>query len=136
MILGDRDRQAVIFANEAFYAAFAAGDIEAMRRCWADDGPIACIHPGWEPLYDRQEIMRSWASILRAPPPVACHDPRVIGEGAMAAVVCYEGIEGQYLIATNMFRRQDDGWRMVHHHGGPTRGRPEPATGQSGRTVN
>ena len=27
------DREAVLFANDAFYAAFAAGDMAAMRAC-------------------------------------------------------------------------------------------------------
>ena len=34
-------------------------------------------------------------------------------------VICYEVIEGQALVATNLFRREKDGWKLVHHQASP-----------------
>ena len=45
---------------------------------------------------------------------------------ASGVVVCYEEIEGQFLIATNMFVRDGPLWKMIHHQSGPTQGRPPP----------
>ena len=42
------DDEAVLFANEAFYRAFADRDVEAMDEVWAQGVPVACIHPGWQ----------------------------------------------------------------------------------------
>ena len=36
--------------------------------------------------------------------------------GDAAFVICTERIPGVELIATNVFVREDDAWKMVHHH--------------------
>jgi hypothetical protein len=118
--------QAILLANEAFYRAFAGHDLAAMERLWAVGVPVSCIHPGWGPLSDRDAVMRSWRRILgdsRAPT-VSCRQPRLFRHGDVAAVICFEAIEGQYLVATNLFVRQEAGWKMVHHQAGPTAERP------------
>ena len=48
------DRMALLFANEAFYAAFAGHDYAAMEALWARHAPVACIHPGWGVLEGRE----------------------------------------------------------------------------------
>lgn len=122
------DEQAVLFANDAFYQAFADCDIAAMDAVWARESPVVCIHPGWEALAGRDEVMASWRGILGnpAPPRIRCLEPRVFAFGALAFVVCYEAIEGSVLVATNLFVREDDNiWRLVHHQAGPTNYRPK-----------
>ena len=37
---------AVLFANDAFYLAFATRDLSAMEALWAKACPVACIHLG------------------------------------------------------------------------------------------
>jgi ketosteroid isomerase-like protein len=131
------DHEAVLFANEAFYQAFAARDLAAMEEVWARHCPVACIHPGWPPLHGRQAVMRSWQGILGNPesPAVACHDARATIFGDSAMVVCFEGVPGGFLVATNLFVRQGAVWKLVHHQAGPTNGQPdeEPAEEGSGR---
>ncbi|MFO1059544.1 MAG: nuclear transport factor 2 family protein [Dongiaceae bacterium] len=128
--------QAILSANDAFYRAFAGHDVAAMDRLWAVGVPVSCLHPGWGPLDGREAVMRSWRRILSSAgaPRVACRAPRLMRYGEVAAVVCFEEIEGQYLVATNLFVRQDDGWRMVLHQAGPTAERPgeeeSPAPGR------
>lgn len=130
------DRDAVLFANEAFYVAFAGGDMDAMKSVWVEDGPVTCIHPGWEPLSGRKRVMESWKAILSNPPPVACRAPRAHVLGGAGYVVCYEEIEGEHLIATNIFVRTAGGYRMVHHQAGPTRGEPPEETKGAAPRVN
>ncbi len=127
------DIDAVLFANEAFYQAFSERDIDAMDELWALDVPVVCLHPGWPPLDGREQVMQSWVSIMANPdsPQVSCHDPQAHVLGDAAYVICYEKIEGQFLVATNMFARQQGRagriWRLVHHHSGPTSGKPSAA---------
>ena len=123
------DEEAVLAANEAFYRAFLARDLEAMDALWARETPVACVHPGWEALIGRDPVMESWAAILGGPgaPQIRCEAPRAFVLGAGAFVICREVLERQgRLIATNVFARERAGWRMVHHQAGPA-GRPAPA---------
>ncbi|MCR9220710.1 MAG: nuclear transport factor 2 family protein [Alphaproteobacteria bacterium] len=123
-------REEVLFVNEAFYQAFAEGDAAAMDALWAVDLPVACLHPGWEPLVEREAIVASWRAILQDPPPVRCLAPRVFDYGETAFVICFEAIRGQALVATNLFAREGGLWRLVHHQAGPTRAEP-PADPQA-----
>ena len=117
-----RDHAAVLFANEAFYAAFAERDLAAMDALWAAEGPVACIHPGWPALVARVEVMASWTRILANPdaPTVSSISPRALLLGDVALVLCHEQIQTAHLVATNVFRRGSDGaWKLVHHQAGP-----------------
>lgn len=119
-------RPAVLFANDAFYTAFATGDLAAMDAVWAKRAPVCCIHPGWTALNDRDAIMESWRGILSAPgggrrqtAAIRCVRPEVFLLGDAAWVACYEILPNGILIATNIFVPEDGAWRMVHHHAGP-----------------
>ena len=120
------DREAVLFANEAFYRAFADRDLTAMAEVWSERSAVVCIHPGWPPVQGREAVLSSWQGILGNPdsPQIQCRAAEAYISGAMAFVVCYEEIQGQYLIATNVFVREGGPWRMVHHHAGATSGAP------------
>ena len=131
---GPVDHDAVLFANEAFYRAFAARDLAAMEEVWARHCPVACIHPGWAPLHGREAVMRSWQGILGNPesPAVACHGARATVFGDSAMVVCFEAVPGGFLVATNLFVRQGAVWKLVHHQAGPTSGQPEDEPAEEG----
>ncbi len=120
------DHEAVLFANEAFYTAFKYRDVAAMEDAWATVVPVTCIHPGWDALHGREEVMASWSSILSSDnaPEINCWAPRAHIYGQAAVVICFEEIAGDYLIATNVFAREGARWRMVHHHAAPTDGEP------------
>ena len=114
-------RDAVLFANEAFYRAFADRDIAAMEETWASEAPVACIHPGWSPVIGRERVLASWRAILANPasPAISCRRPQAFIHGDSAFVICYEEIEGAVLIATNLFVREGRSWKMTHHQAGP-----------------
>ena len=53
------------------------------------------------------------------------------GRDEVAYVICYESIDGEHLIATNVFRHEAGSaggraqWRLLHHQAGPTTGEPD-----------
>ena len=114
------DRDAVLEANLEFYRAFATRDLAAMDALWAQRAPVACLHPGWTALKDRDAIIESWAGILSNPdaPRIACFDEHAFLYGDVALVLCEEELEGGALAASNFFVREDGVWRIAHHQAG------------------
>jgi ketosteroid isomerase-like protein len=108
----------ILAANQAFYDAFRDEDGAAMDAVWARRAPVACIHPGWPALLGRVPVMASWHAIFASgAPAIRCASPRVHAiAGDVAFVVCAELVPGGKLLATNVFVREDDQWRLVHHH--------------------
>ncbi|MEQ8166592.1 MAG: nuclear transport factor 2 family protein [Alphaproteobacteria bacterium] len=115
------ERDAVLFANEAFYLAFRTGDLAAMDALWAQRAPVSCIHPGWAALTGRERVMGGWSAILRhgSGGQIECRHAEVQQYGESALVICYEVLDGTVLVACNGFVKQDGRWRMVHHQAGP-----------------
>ena len=111
------DSDAVLAANLEFYRAFATRDLAAMEALWARAAPVACIHPGWPALSDRDAVMESWQGIFSNPesPRIVCYDEQVLLYGDTAIVICEEELDGGTLIASNLFVREDGAWKMAHH---------------------
>ena len=116
------NEKAVLEANQAFYRAFNAKDIDAMDAVWAQSAEIGCIHPGWNVLVGRDLGMESWEGILQNP-----NQPKIMTGGAtvsllnddVAIVACRELVAGSALAATNIFIQEGGAWKLVHHHSGP-----------------
>lgn len=120
------DEVAVLFANEAFYAAFAGRDFVAMDALWSRHFAVTCTHPGWLPLSGREAVMESWKSILsRDAPAIVCWNAAAHLTNDTAYVLCYEELQRGFLVATNIFVRESGGWKMVHHQAGAC---PPPAS--------
>ncbi|MBI1245115.1 MAG: DUF4440 domain-containing protein [Alphaproteobacteria bacterium] len=116
-----RERPAVLFANEAFYQAFADRDFAAMGALWAESAACVCIHPGWPALSGRKDVLASWQRILQGDTPaIDCHLAEVHFAGETAFVVCYEVVGRDWLVATNAFVREQGRWRLMFHQAGPT----------------
>ncbi len=123
------ERDAVLFCNEAFYRAVNDRDVTALEDLWAADGPVSCLHPGWPAIIGRDQVLSSWRRILShdASPKIVCREPVALLQGDVGIVICYEDVEGQLLVATNVFRRVGRHWRMIHHQAGPTAAELGPA---------
>ncbi|MEU7282995.1 nuclear transport factor 2 family protein [Streptomyces sp. NPDC045431] len=132
------DTEAVELANTAFYEAMERGDFETISDLWLDEayGGISCVHPGWPVLSGRGEVLRSYALIMANTEYIQFFltDVKVSVAGETALVTCTENIlsggpaedgaelgplVGQLVVATNVFRRTPDGWRIWAHHGSP-----------------
>jgi predicted nuclease with RNAse H fold len=118
---GTTEKDKVLSANLEFYRAFTLRDVTAMEALWARTLPVSCVHPGWMALRDRDAVMASWRDILANPeaPRVMCHDEDAVLYGDFAIVTCEEALESNTLVATNIFAREDDAWRLIHHQAGP-----------------
>lgn len=114
-ILSDLD--AVLSANLEFYRAFNDRDYRAMETLWAKTAPVLCIHPGWTAIAGRDHVVQSWRAILANPqsPQVMVHDDRAFLYGDVAIVQCEEELDAGHLAATNMFVREAETWKMIHH---------------------
>ncbi|MER8045674.1 nuclear transport factor 2 family protein [Streptomyces sp. NPDC094032] len=134
----EADRTAVEAANTAFYEAMEQGDFDGVTDLWLDDGatPISCVHPGWPVLSGRGEVLRSYALIMANTDYIQFFltDVEVSLAGDVAVVTCTENIlsggpaedgaslgplVGQLVVATNVFRRTSEGWKVWSHHGSP-----------------
>ena len=116
----------LLFANDAFYIAFNSRDAKAMDEIWARKTPVTCIHPGWQALTSRDDVMESWNAILGNPnsPSIACRGARGSVRDDVGLVICYETIGGAVLVASNIFIREDNTWLLMHHHAGPCESLP------------
>jgi len=113
-----------IDAEEWFYHSFATCSVQDMDKVWGD-GNVVCIHPGSDAIVGRESVMRSWAQIFVAgEPPEINYEVICATENGDIAVHVIEERLGQAelqpsvrVMATNVYTRSADGWRMVEHHG-------------------
>ncbi|MGB8650096.1 MAG: nuclear transport factor 2 family protein [Mycobacteriales bacterium] len=126
-----RDVQA---ANAALYTAFESADIGLMEAVWdtAEPEAVVCVHPGWPMLRGRSEVLRSWAAVMANTDYIQFFltDVQVAVTGQTAVVTCTENVltsadvgDNAAVVATNVFVRRPDGWRLQVHHGSPVLGR-------------
>ncbi|MEU0133844.1 nuclear transport factor 2 family protein [Streptomyces sp. NPDC006296] len=132
------DIAAVEQANTAFYEALERGDLDGLSGLWlpGEDLTVSCVHPGWPVLTGRGEVLRSYALIMANTEYIQFFltDVGVAMTGNTALVTCTENIlsggpaeegdalgplVGQLVVATNVFRRTPDGWKLWSHHGSP-----------------
>jgi ketosteroid isomerase-like protein len=113
-------------ANARFYRAFETLDIEEMDRVWVHGEHARCVHPGWPLLRGWNAVRTSWQRIFENTGEMrfTLADVNVTVGGDLAWVTCTENILSEVngrvavtaILATNLFERGADGWRIVHHH--------------------
>ena len=123
------DRDAVLEANAAFYAAFGRLDLKRMEEVWLRAPYIKCVHPGWGLLVGWGPVMESWERIFSGTLEMRCTLTGVQAEvcGDLAWVVLTENIDSRHrdrkveahVQATNLFERRNRRWFLVHHQGSP-----------------
>lgn len=114
----------------SFYEAMQAGDIDKLMACWADEDDIVCIHPGGPRLVGNVAIRAAFEELfangtVNAKPEQVCKVESLTS--AMhnvverIAVLTNEGPQQALVLATNVYQRTPQGWRMVAHHASPGR---------------
>jgi ketosteroid isomerase-like protein len=112
----------------AFYKALQNADIEKLMACWADEDEIVCIHPGgprvvgpgairatFEAMFANGSI-RAWPQQVRKTVSVASCVHNLLEK---VEVLTPQGPKTAWVIATNVYHRTAQGWRLVAHHASP-----------------
>ena len=127
------DHREVEAVNTAFYQAFESADLDAMLDLWLEDPEALCVHPGALPVRGTSAISRSWALIMANTPYIQFFltDVEVSVIEDVASVTCTENVltgdettgpdafGGAKAVATNVFVRTPEGWRLWIHHASP-----------------
>ncbi|WP_409234729.1 nuclear transport factor 2 family protein [Streptomyces sp. PA5.6] len=113
---------------------------------------VSCVHPGWPVLTGRGEVLRSYALIMANTEYIQFFltDLKVGVAGDTALVTCTENIlsggpppegggelgplVGQLVVATNVFRRTPDGWKLWSHHASPVLAETDDEEGEESPT--
>lgn len=112
----------------AFYDALQSGDIEKLMACWGDEDDIVCVHPGSARLVGPAAIRAAFDAMfsngtVRAQPikvrKVEAMSASVHSVLERIEVLTEEGPRHAYVIATNVYHKTAQGWRMVAHHASP-----------------
>ena len=112
----------------AFYEALQSGDIDKLMACWADEDDIVCVHPGGSRLLGAGAIRTAFEAMF-AHGSIRAHAEKVRKVESMGAslhsvlerieVMTEEGPRHAYVIASNVYHKTAQGWRMVAHHASP-----------------
>jgi ketosteroid isomerase-like protein len=108
-----------------FYEALQQADLDKLMAVWSDDDEIACVHPGGPRVLGHAAIRASFEALF-ANGPVALQPQgvkRVLGLGCAVhhvnervSITRGEGPRSAWLLATNVYLKTAQGWRMVAHH--------------------
>jgi ketosteroid isomerase-like protein len=119
-------------ANQEFYQAFESLDIGRMDRIWAQQEYVTCIHPGWTLRIGWPAVRDSWVLIFNNTFSMKFDltEIQVQVAGDVAWVICTENITSRQgeatqesrVLATNLYERVGEQWKIIHHHGSPVMG--------------
>jgi ketosteroid isomerase-like protein len=115
-------------AEAQFYDALRDGDLERLMAVWADDDDVVCVHPGGARVVGPRAVRAAFEAIF-ANGHIVVHAEHVKRVQAMGSavhsvleridVVTVEGPRTGWIVATNVYVKTSQGWRMVAHHASP-----------------
>ena len=114
--------------ESSFYEAMQTGDLDKLMACWSDDDDIVCVHPGGPRLIGSTAIRAAFEAMfangtINAKPQQVCKVESLTS--AMHNVIerlhinTAEGRQEAVVVATNVYQRTAQGWRLVAHHASP-----------------
>ena len=111
--------------EHAFYDALQNGDLERLMACWADEDDIVCVHPGGPRLLGHEAIRATFeamfanGSVMAMPEKLHRHDDGHCAVHSLVervAVLTDDGPQHAYVLATNVYVKTAQGWRLATHH--------------------
>jgi ketosteroid isomerase-like protein len=114
--------------EQQFYEALQRADIERVMAVWSDDDDISCVHPGGPRLVGAAAIRASFDAMfgngtIDAYPEkvrrLQTHACAVHSVLERVRVLSAEGMQTAWVVATNVYLKTVQGWRLVAHHASP-----------------
>ena len=112
----------------SFYEALQGADIDKLMACWADEDEIVCVHQGGARLVGAGAIRATFEAMF-ANGSIQARPERVRKVESLASavhnvlerieVLTAEGPRHAWVIATNVYHKTAQGWRLVAHHASP-----------------
>jgi ketosteroid isomerase-like protein len=111
-----------------FYEALREADIDKLMALWADDDEVMCVHPGGPRVVGTRAIRAAFEAIFgNGGIPVQPERVRRVHSLAAAvhsvvervSMVTNEGPQTGSVMATNVYLKTSQGWRIVMHHASP-----------------
>ncbi|MCZ2497049.1 DUF4440 domain-containing protein [Xylophilus sp. Kf1] len=108
-----------------FYDALRSGDLARLMACWADEDDIVCVHPGGPRLIGAGQIRASFEALFtRGTPQLRVEDVHRVESLSSSVhsviekvtVDLPDGPREGFVVATNVFHKTAQGWRLVAHH--------------------
>lgn len=112
----------------AFYEALQSADIDKLMACWADEDDIVCVHPGGQRLLGEGAIRAAFEAMFSNGGIQAraekVHRVESLSTSVHSVlerieVLTKDGPRQACVIATNVYQKTPQGWRMVAHHASP-----------------
>jgi len=124
------DSARVLQLHDQFYKAFSSRDAKLMSKVWMqDERVVQCIHPQHKPLHGYAAVLSSFQEFFQLGDSNVNRnrlEPSQIKlsvRGSTAFITCDEDLYMwdtdnliRKMMATNIFRRIDDKWSLVHRH--------------------
>ena len=111
-----------------FYEALASADLERLMALWSDDDEVVCVHPGGPRLVGHAAVRSSFESIFaNGAIPIRPQKVRRVQSAGTSIhhvvervdIRTAEGSQTAWVIATNVYLKTAQGWRLVLHHASP-----------------
>ncbi|MCZ6639811.1 MAG: nuclear transport factor 2 family protein [Candidatus Dadabacteria bacterium] len=125
----ETDKELILDVNSRFYKALGTRDLELMGTVFVHDERAGCTHPGWVMLEGWEAIRQSWENVFDPEDQldIKLHNVTVDIEGDAAWVSCIqeltyikrEPIITNVSVSTNIFEKNESGWRMIIHQASP-----------------
>jgi len=114
--------------EQQFYEALQRGDIERLMAVWSDDDEISCVHPGGPRVVGAAAIRSAFEAVfangaVNARPEkvrrLQTHASAVHSVLEHIELMTAEGPRSAWVVATNVYLKGAQGWRLVAHHASP-----------------
>lgn len=114
--------------EQQFYEALQRADLDQLMAVWADDDDVVCVHPGGPRVVGPVAVRAAFEAIfgngaidvhperVRRLHHHGCEIHSVLEQ---VRVMTDEGARTGWVVATNVFVKTAQGWRLAAHHASP-----------------